>query len=311
MNNIEQAILRTLTWFDVFDYPLKLEEIYYYLIRLPAKSLEDLNITLDRLTQQKLIGEKSGYYFLHHREVNIQTRQQRAAVFERKIKKAKKIARKLRLFPWIKAITVCNTLGYGNAPVGSDIDLFIITNKDRVWVTRFFVLSTLKLLRVRPQLSRFGSVREKRQDKIDANFFLSENSLNIESLAIEEDIYLSFWIIQQIPLLDLGNTYEKFIESNAWIKANLPNHSHKAIDYDHCNHSAWSLGKLIKALTLNIDERFYRWLQLKILPQKLKDMSNKSSGVIINDSTLKFHDQDRRAYFKNLWLEKIQKLKLL
>ena len=316
MSELEKFILKTLTWFDIFDYPLKLEEIHNYLINLPISNRADINQALDRLVKQSLIGEQSGYYYLHNRESNIQTRQRRAEVFEKKIKRAKKIAQKLRYIPWIKAITVCNTLGYSNAPAKSDIDLFIITKKDRVWLSRFFVLSILKFLRARPQLARFGSVEEKRQDKIDANFFLSENSLNIKSLAIKDDIYLNFWIIQQTPLYDIDNTYVKFIESNAWVKKYLPNLTSYEPNYRYILKTIpkWYIkifNNLVTSyLITSFCEPLARWLQLKILPQKLKAMANQSSGVIISDSILKFHDLDRRTHFKNLWLEKIQNLKL-
>lgn len=358
MSELEKFILKTLTWFDIFDYPLKPEEIHKYLFtndhsrnkfgtsselgsgsnqtRSRIKSgmankngpvpmnigiqsdeigINEISKNINVLIEQKLINEKSGYYFLHHKESNIKTRQQRAVIFDGKIKRAKKIARKLSYIPWIKAITVCNTLGYHNAPAASDIDLFIITNKDRIWITRFFVLSTLKFLRARPQLSRFGSPAEKRKDKIDANFFISEASLDIKSLALKDDIYLNFWIIQQIPLYDIDNTYTKFIAANVWLKKSLPNLTNYEPDYCHQlkNTSHWYtklVNSLITNSLINLLELLARWLQLKILPQKLKAMANQSSGVIINNSMLKFHDQDRRAYFRDLWLEKIQNLKL-
>jgi hypothetical protein len=51
-------------------------------------------------------------------------------------------------------------------------------------------------------------------------------------------------------------------------------------------------------------EKILRWVQLKIMPSKLKQMANKDSRVIISNSILKFHENDRRVEYKKRWLEK-------
>ncbi len=40
--------------------------------------------------------------------------------------------------------------------------------------------------------------------------------MNLEHIAIKDDIYLAFWIEYMIPLYNQGQTYETFLEANTW-----------------------------------------------------------------------------------------------
>jgi hypothetical protein len=38
--------------------------------------------------------------------------------------------------------------------------------------------------------------------------------MNFEKIALENDIYLYFWILYLKPIMDINNTYKKFIDIN-------------------------------------------------------------------------------------------------
>ena len=57
-----------------------------------------------------------------------------------------------------------------------------------------------------------------------------------------------------------------------------------------------------------LSEKFYRWLQLKIMPKHLKELANQSTSVIITDQILKFHDKDKREDYREKFKSKIEKL---
>ena len=44
----------------------------------------------------------------------------------------------IQTVPFIKMVAVCNTLGYDNAAKDSDIDLFIIAKRGRLFIVRFY-----------------------------------------------------------------------------------------------------------------------------------------------------------------------------
>src|SRR3989338_4541626 len=57
----------------------------------------------------------------------------------------------MRMVPFIRAIALSGSMGRGAAATTSDIDLFVITKKNRIWTGRFFLtLFTLLSWRLRP-----------------------------------------------------------------------------------------------------------------------------------------------------------------
>ncbi len=104
-----QAILKTLHYADLFDYPLKVEEVHKYLVE-PLK-IGVLKEVLSRMSaDDKQICADNGFYCLSGREEIIGLRQQREKWSEPKLKKAKKIASVLKFIPWIRLIGVTGAL---------------------------------------------------------------------------------------------------------------------------------------------------------------------------------------------------------
>ena len=300
MSTLEKAILSTLSYYDIFDYPLTSVEIWKWLyIEEPRGELRSLQIhdVLKALDASKYLDKKItfkfGYYFLNGREEIVLTRMSRYRLAEEKFHKAKKIIRVLRFTPFIKMIGICNTLAYNNSRPRADIDLFIITKRGRVWQSRFFVAGFLKFFGLRPAGAKI-------QDTLCASFFTDEDHLDLESLAIKDDIYLPYWIAQVVPVYDEG-CYQNFIEANRWIKTRLPNvlpispTSRRRIRKVH------TFKYMLKFLTYLIPEKVFKNYQLKVMPDILRTMANQDSRVVIRDYMLKFHDNDRRAFFLESW----------
>lgn len=303
MNQLEQAILRTIIYFGIFDYPLTLMEVWKWLNQPDqAYSLDQVQEALDNFKTK--IETKNGFYFLIGGNSLVDKRLSRYNLAEAKFKRALKFIKFLKFIPFIKMIAVCNSLAYSNASKEGDIDLFIIADKDRLWLTRFLAVGFLKLLRVRPRL-------ESKQDTIDANFFLSNEDLNIKSSQISEhDVYLTYWIDQLVPIFDADDTYQKFQIANNWIKQILPN----AFGYDTADRRRISnnfFSKIIRLklkwiLGYNFFEKVVKKFQLKILPQDLREMMNQSTKVIVNGQMLKFHREDRREEYLKKFNEKLK-----
>src|SRR3989344_5226527 len=312
MNELSQAVLGTLAYFDIFGYPLTLVEIWKWLNtdKSPINhgwhtdnppithryGLLDIEVTLGQLTDK--IETKNGFYFLKGRQEIIEKRLKRYGYAEDKFKRAVKFIKILRFIPFIKMIAVCNTLAYSNASPEGDIDLFIIAHKNRLWLTRLLTVGFLKIFRVRPR-------DNNKMDALDANFFLSEDSLDIKNLKIgANDIYLTYWIDQLVPIYDTNNTYQKFQEANGWIKETLPNALGYSLNERRQVKKSLLLVTCYLLLITGFLEKLAKKLQLKIMPQILKAMMNQDTRVVVNDQILKFHRDDRRAEYQ----EKFDKL---
>lgn len=314
MNQAKHTILKTLAWFQVLDRPLTLPELYQYLLAdAQSYSHGELAKILEEMVADNVIHCVEGQYCLSDGAAAVLRRKKRYIVAERKYKRVIKVCRLLKYIPWIKMISVCNTLGLSNAREDSDIDIFIVTTAGRVWTTRFFVVSILQIFGLRPLLASFGTYPEYRRDRIDASFFIDENSLSIEELLINDDIYLWYWIILQTPIYDQGSTYQQFVAANEWITKYLPNALH-SINYPSPRRRVTQVHKAVsRLLTLFnylISERFSKWIQLQIMPTVLKVEANTSTNVVINDSILKFHHKDTRITHTQTWQKYLQQLPL-
>lgn len=318
MNEIEKNIFKTICWFDIFDYPLTDWEIFKFHFQ-DSKSekqrfdFKEIRKTLKNSKKLKdLISYKAGFYFLKWRDDLIRIRKERYLIAERKYKKLLKIAKILATIPFVKLIAVANGLSYSNSKEEDDIDLFIITTKNRIWLVRFFSILILKIFRARPKPL-------DKKDKICLNFFITEESLNLKKIMLPEkndlpDIYFIYWLAQLYPIYD-NEIWQKFIKANLWIKEYLPNYFPKEPTLERkiiLKQFYLFLKKIFEKIHIkkfnSLSEKFYRWLQLKIMPKHLKEMANQTTSVIINDQILKFHDKDKREIYRQKFYEKIKEI---
>lgn len=300
MRLLEEAILSTLSYYDIFDYPLTSVEIWKWLYvdgsgdELRSLQFHDIQKELDSNKDLKAkITFKLGFYFIKGRQAIVATRMSRYLLAEKKFHKAKRIIRILRFVPYIKMIGICNTLAYNNSRSKADIDLFIITRRGRIWQSRFFVAGFLKIFGLRPSGTNT-------QDTLCASFFIDEDHLDLESLAIKDDIYLPYWITQVVPVYDEG-CYQQFMEANSWIKIHLPNVLTISPTSRRRIKKVSTVKYFLKSLTYLIPDKVFKNYQLKVMPDVLRAMANRDSRVVVRDYMLKFHDTDRRASFLEYW----------
>lgn len=318
VNSLENSILSTLAYFDIFDYPLTLMELYKWIYRARTDGsvfpigLHNISVALQSDRVRGKIETKNGFYFFKGRQEIIQRRLNRFHIAHRKYKKVRIKIRVLSLVPFIRFIGICNSLSYANSAADDDIDIFIITKSGKIWWSRFFVVTLLKIMRARPK-------RGLSKDKICASFFISEGHLNIYDLALgKKDIYFQYWITQIYPIYDAGGYYRRFCQANMWIRDCIPLWQGvipiPQRQIVQCGF--WKFAYLIKRfneclislpIICSLQDKVKRF-QFKILPKNLKDLVNKDTRVVMNDEVLKFHDNDRRHEYLKRWMDKLSLL---
>ncbi len=293
------------------------------------------------------IEYKNGFYFLAGRGAIAEERLGRYNFVDRKFKRAIAAARFYKFIPWIKMIAVGNLMGAHNLKDSSDIDLFIITETKRIWLARFFCVFLAKILGWRPKpgnikdkicLSFFVSDKamELRSLMISASpgaefkGFLADarnDKEEIEDDKEEADIYFIYWLANLTPIYDRGGVYEKFMAANSWLKNYLPNWPAYAFAVAKAPASKpareqpgfWSkrrdagspwpiFYRDVVDLFFGGLEPWFKKLQVKLLPENLKKMMNLDTRVVVNDSVLKLHINDRREYYNNNCIRKIKEL---
>jgi hypothetical protein len=202
---VERAILQTVAYADVFDYPLTAPEIHYYLVAVPAppETVEHI------LGNGSLVGRRltfcRGYFILPGREQLVETRRRREAIAARMWPKAVAYGTTVAKLPFVRMVALTGALAVRNVGSDADIDYLIVTEADRLWLCRATVIMLVKLA-------------ARRGDIICPNYFLSERALLIR----ERSLYTAHELVQTLPIAGLS-TYRRMRQVNTWVEAFLPN----------------------------------------------------------------------------------------
>jgi hypothetical protein len=215
-NEIEQAILTTLHYSALFDFPLTQSELWKFLISKRAIARDELRQIVQILQKKKQIYQKDNYYFLPGKEKTISMRKTRSIFSQKKLVQARTIAKLLENIPTLYFIGISGSLAMENAKDDDDIDFFIITQKNTLFITRLLILLTLEIKGVR---RKYNDKNPK--DTICVNLLVDETAL--EWPEQQQDLYTAHEIIQVKPLFQRQNTYTRFLKANTWILQFLPN----------------------------------------------------------------------------------------
>ena len=207
-------MLQTISYADIFGYPLKKEEIKKWLIGAKEGDEEEI-VELLRLNK---IKQKDGYFFLKRREKTVKQRKKREEWSENKLEIAQETAKKLQIIPFIKMIAATGALTMDNCTKDDDIDLMIVTEKNSLWVTRLLIIFLCPFLSIQRRKPKEKEVK----DKICFNLFLDEKDLEIK----EKNLFTAHEICQVKPLLNKNKAYERFLSANEWAREYLPNAFH-------------------------------------------------------------------------------------
>ena len=212
-NSIGQSIIKTLSYFDIFDYPLTLAEIRKYSEKTIELSDEEL---LEEVLSISIIQESQSFFYFLGRSEIVAKRLERSDTSIQKFGKARVVAKILSKIPMVEYIGVSGSLSMNNSLISDDIDLFFIAKKNTLWITRFFVNSILILIRQKRSKSKKNS-----QDKICPNMFIVSNALALPKKRM--NLYSAHEIVQLRTLFDRKDSYNKFLIANNWVGNFLPN----------------------------------------------------------------------------------------
>jgi len=199
--DLEQAVLETLAYSDIFEYPLRLEEIYRYLPM--SVSAEELPAALKALNGR--VGEKDGFYFLVGREEIVSIRRQREGRSRELMPYALRYGRILGSLPFVRMVALTGSLAVLNVSKNPDFDYMLVTLPGRVWTARAFAVLFNRFTRP------FGHT-------LCPNLIVAETALEWPL----HDLYSARELCQMIPITGL-DVYQKLLKANAWAKEFLPN----------------------------------------------------------------------------------------
>lgn len=291
--DLRDAIKSAVSFFDIFDRPLLVEEIKKY-AEESGFDAAGIELMIKGIRGIELEGE---YVHLKGRDGLIEKYEKYAELNRKYGKKVKFFVPFLKYIPFIKAVAVCNTLSFGSADEESDIDLFIITEKGRIFTARILSALLFQMMGVR----RHG---EKIKNRFCLSFYVAGSDFDMSRIALDKDVYLHFWGRFLDPVFGRGIMRE-FISNNGLYlnicKIDEKKYGDERGDVEK-KRTAVILERMLNGRIGEGMERLLKNWHLKRLRGR-RDLTSETSGVKISDEILKFHNRDRRReYAEAFWL---------
>ena len=220
MTPLEKTILATVSYCDIFDYPLTGFEIWRYLVRAQDFTLEDFSsgevftALSESESLQACIGHKFGFYYLLGRESIVEKRLWRKKLADQKWKKLKRVFKILVLVPYVRGILISGSLAMENSKDDSDVDIIVVAQSGRIWTVRTLMTLLTFALGVR----RHG---EKTKDRICLNHYITDESLRIPF----ESIYNAQSYVHLLSVyVEDEEMFRRFQEENIWLRKYIINY---------------------------------------------------------------------------------------
>ena len=280
LNQAQASVLKTLVYHGIFDFPLKRNELWDFLISEAKIKRLDFDTAIKNL-KKEFIFERNGYFVLKNQGSLIDRRKSNLSIVKEKLGIARFVSNYLALISTIEFIGISGGLALGDADKSDDIDFFIITKENSIFKTRFLILIILQFL----------GLRRKRNDKnpagkICVNFLIDKSRLVFP--INDRDLYIAHEIGQVRPLFERDKTYSRFLNKNKWIFNFLPN----LRPHDFEKVERLEIGLLFRLFIFLVQriftESISRFIQLVIM------RPHKTSEIVANH-VLAFNPNDYRV----------------
>ena len=287
----EQYILQTLVYGDIFDYPLSKDQLWKFLIAGEKVSYPLFEKIL--ILENQNIYRKNNWYCLRDNKKNIEKRIVREKESKEKILHAKKILKPFFLFPGIQFIGISGSLALLNAAKKDDIDVFVITVKNTLWISRFLLIFGLFVL---------GKYRRRQSkdvsNKICVNMVIDDSSLRVSKS--KHNLYTAHEVVQVLPLFDKDGVFDSFLTANKWVLDFMPNSLDRIKNQESGVKNQKRLSSFIIHHSSFVAEFFAKTVQLLFI-------NKHKTTEIIGDHLLAFHPHDYTNHILSEYRKRLRK----
>ena len=279
MDRIDAAILRTVIYADIFNFPLTVEEIHHFLIGDEPASIEAVRQSLsasDWLRHR--IATNGVYYALSGRDDLFSVRDEHEAASRRLWPQAVQHGAWLSRLPFVRMVAVTGALAMRNASdQDDDLDYLLITAAGRVWLARAFAVLLVRLARLRGV-------------EICPNYVLAETALQQD----KRDLFMAHEMAQMVPLFGRG-LYWQMREANTWVNEHLANASRPYFQEPELNIGrGWAVVKrLLEALLGGrAGDALEAWEYRRKMRRFAHDLQTPHSSAQLDENHVKGHFND-------------------
>lgn len=205
LNDGHLAILKSIIYSNIFDYPLTYDELYHFVMEKKLTK-DQFNSLLFKDLIPTYITTTNNFFTLVNREKIIQKRKSKMGFSEEKWKQAYTMSYILSHFPFIRMICVTGSLIFNNLKnKDDDIDFFIVIERNHLWKTRLFIYTFVRFMAL------FNI-------EICPNYIISDRNLELN----DRNFYSARELKQMIPIYG-QEVFENIIYANKWVDDYYPN----------------------------------------------------------------------------------------
>ena len=258
---LSKSILKTLLYFDIFRYPLTAAEVFKHLTTNHVTP-DDVTRALAQLSDQSIIYPIADFYSIHNNLALGSRRIKGNQMAIGSLLLARKRAKFISKFPFVRAVMASGSLSKDYMDEHSDLDFFVITKPNRLWIARMLLVLYKKIF-------LFNSHKH-----FCINYYVDEDHLEIE----EKNIFTASELATLIPLYGKEH-YLQLMSTNHWIKKYLPNHTPRPVENVAAYEPRWVKRKLEGIINLagaKTLERFFIRLLAKRWEERYKAAYSKS-----------------------------------
>lgn len=196
-------VLKPLLYFSLFRYPLTAQELFDY---SDVESRETLAALLSQLIDKGVVHQIDEFYLMEDQPDWVERRRRGNRFALEVMAKALSVSKFIGKFPYVEGVGISGSLSKGYFGQDSDIDFFIITKHNRLWIARTFLVLYKKIFLLNSR------------KHFCVNYFLSESALEIE----EKNRFTATELATLIPMVGNGS-FHAFYQKNTWVAEILPN----------------------------------------------------------------------------------------
>jgi hypothetical protein len=212
MNHLERAILWTVLYGDIFDFPMTSAEIHRYLLYTPAtrdeveQALHNPLSPLQHYLTKHEHGEYTWYALTERAEQVLATRTHREQFSSALWDKAIRHGRWLNYLPYVRMVALTGSLAVRNVTsIHDDFDYLLVIQDGRVWFTRLLAVGMVRLAKL------WGVV-------LCPNYVLAESAL----VQQRQNSFIAHELAQMYPVAG-HRVYLQMLAANEWARIYLPN----------------------------------------------------------------------------------------
>lgn len=206
LSDIQSAILATVTYRDLFDYPTTAAEIHRYLQGVRCTSSDVDNALADAEFISNYLVTDGQYFALRGRDTLFEVRRHRRDASGPLWRRAHRIGKILASLPSVRMVGVTGSLAVNNAGSDADIDIMLVTDGGRLWSVRLLA-----------KILQFADARFV-TSHMCVNYLVSMRALELA----QPGLFVGQEFAQMVPVFGL-DTYAELRSRNKWVDDYLPN----------------------------------------------------------------------------------------